>query len=115
VLAYNGRVLPYYTVSSTFGTHPHVLFEIPPNVDKVIRVVYDRSSRGAKNDLLVQLCRVVPRGDGEVALEPIKIVHEETYPPSYVMNLEDVQRIARAVSRAVELAEHLGSSLSLET
>ncbi len=107
LLAYNGEILPYYVVPSTFGTHPHVIFEIPKNINEVVRVMYNRSTRGATNELKVELCKVVAE-DGRVRLEPIKTLYVKVYPSPFVANLDQLKVFARVVSKATKLAEELG-------
>ena len=65
-----GKTLEYDIVPSTFGTHPHVVFALRPDMHEVLRITYNRSSRGAENTLWIEKCRVEKNGHdyGDVVL-----------------------------------------------
>lgn len=95
----SGETLEYDLVPSTYGTHPHVVFAVDPDLDETFRISYNRSSRGTENRLVLEKCRILRKKADEysdIALSCIRVAE---------VNLDRDEELDEAIVR--KLGEEL--------
>ena len=80
--------LDYEYIPSTYGTHPHIVFDVPKDVSEVIRVRYHRTSSGFRNEIVIEECEVRPKEAGEVSLR-CRLVISKKLPRDEVLSSEE--------------------------